>query len=333
MSWVRLAVALLLSCLALPTMALDSALWQAWRARFVANDGRVIDTGQGGVSTSEGQGYGMLLAVAAGDARSFERLWNWTRKHLAVRDDGLLAWRYHPARGIEDVNAAADGDLLVAWALARAAERFGRDDYRAQAQSLAAAIRRGLVAPSAWGPVLKPAPTGFERAEGPVVNLAYWIFPALDALAHVDPHPVWPALRASGLKLLRLARFGRWGLPPDWLQLTDPLRPAPGWPARFGYDALRIPLHLVWAGIRDDALLEPYRAFWGAYACTARLPAWTNFELDAVDAWGGFAAVPALASLVGVSGPPTAVQRIEEMDYYPATLVALARLAAREAAP
>lgn len=328
-----LALGLLLVCLTTAACALDSASWQAWRARFVTADGRVVDTGQGGVSTSEGQGYGMLLAVAAGDAVSLDRLWTWTRTHLARRTDGLLAWRYHPERGVEDDNAAADGDLLVAWALARAADRFGRPDYRQEAQALAAAVRRQLVVQTAWGPVLKPAPAGFDRAEGLVVNLSYWVFPALDTLASVDPDPVWPALRESGLRLLRLARFGRWGLPPDWLQLTDPLRPAPGWPARFGYDALRIPLHLIWAGVRDEALLAPYRAYWGAYACTGRLPAWTDFDQDAVDAWGGFAGVPAIAALLKVQIKNATNPRIETLDYYPATLLLLARLAAREGRP
>ncbi|MCS6787513.1 MAG: glycosyl hydrolase family 8 [Thiobacillaceae bacterium] len=320
-----LLLALLIS-IAPAVHALDGGQWRLWRARFVDVQGRVIDNGQGGVSTSEGQGYGMLLAAAAGDAVSFERIWRWTRRHLAVRNDGLHAWRYHPLRGVEDDNAATDGDLLIAWALACAAERFGRAEYRTQAQALAVTIRRRLVVDSPSGPILKPGPRGFDRPEGPVVNLSYWVFPAFDALARIDPDPVWPALRASGLHLLRQARFGRWGLPPDWLQLGSILRPAAGWPARFGYDAMRIPLYLIWAGERDEELLAPFRNFWATYACTGRLPAWTDFEQDAVDAWGEFAGVRAIAKLLGLRLPgpePT----LDRLDYYPAVLVLLADLA------
>ncbi len=315
-----------------PALAQDANAWQTWRNRFLAADGRVIDTGQGGVSTSEGQGYGLLLAAAAGDATSFERMWDWTRRHLATRPDGLLAWRYHPRRGIEDDNAAADGDLLVAWALSRGARRFERPDYRTAAQALAAAIRRHLVVETAWGPVLKAAPAGFERAEGLVVNLSYWVFPAFAELARIDPDPVWQRLPASGLKLLRLGRFGRWGLPPDWLLLTDPLRPAPDKPARFGYDALRIPLYLAWAGIEAPELLDPFQAFWRVWACTGRLPAWADFDQDAIDAWGEFAGVHAIARLLGVEARRYRPPRLETLDYYPATLVLLAQLAGREGA-
>ena len=40
--------------------AADQAEWLAFRNRFIAPEGRVVDTGNGGVSHSEGQGYAML---------------------------------------------------------------------------------------------------------------------------------------------------------------------------------------------------------------------------------------------------------------------------------
>src|SRR5436309_1896309 len=41
--------------------------WRSYKARFVTDQGRVVDTANGRISHSESQGYGMLLAVAAGD--------------------------------------------------------------------------------------------------------------------------------------------------------------------------------------------------------------------------------------------------------------------------
>ena len=40
-------------------LMLDPALWQGYKARFLAPEGRIVDNGNGGVSHSEGQGYGI----------------------------------------------------------------------------------------------------------------------------------------------------------------------------------------------------------------------------------------------------------------------------------
>ena len=68
--------------------------WQVWISQHFDPAGRVIDDLQDGVSHSEGQGYGMLLAVALGDRDRFEAMAAWTRKTLAIREnDALHAWR------------------------------------------------------------------------------------------------------------------------------------------------------------------------------------------------------------------------------------------------
>ena len=69
--------------------------WAAYRDRFVMPDGRVVDDANGGISHSEGQGYGLLLAFSAGDRGTFERVFNFTRNQLLIRDDGLAA-RWFP---------------------------------------------------------------------------------------------------------------------------------------------------------------------------------------------------------------------------------------------
>ena len=83
----------------------------------------MVDTANGGVSHSEGQGYGMLLAQSYGDRQQFDQLWAWTKRgNLQIRKDRLLAWRWRPsgsgdAGAVDDMNNASDGDVLVAWAL------------------------------------------------------------------------------------------------------------------------------------------------------------------------------------------------------------------------
>ena len=96
-------------------------LWPTYRDRFVQADGRVVDTGNGDISHSEGQGWGMLLAGAAGDWDAFDRIWNWTDANLRWSGAPLYAWKWDPKTGeVVDPNNASDGDILIAWALARA---------------------------------------------------------------------------------------------------------------------------------------------------------------------------------------------------------------------
>ena len=72
--------------------------WQLFRTRCITADGRVIDAENGGVSHSEGQGWGMLFAVAFDDRRTFDRILNWTAGNLRRPRDALHAWRYDPTK-------------------------------------------------------------------------------------------------------------------------------------------------------------------------------------------------------------------------------------------
>ncbi|WP_342586312.1 glycosyl hydrolase family 8 [Methylobrevis pamukkalensis] len=327
------------------TMRLDADLFAAWRKRFVADDGRVVDDGNGGISHSEGQGYGMLLAAFADDRDGFARMWDWTRAHLARTDDALFSWRYDPktAAPVSDPNNATDGDLLIAWALAEAGSRWQSDAARLSAAGIARAVLRGAVVETGGKPVILPGASGFragDRRDGPVINLSYWVFPAFPALADVVPEYDWRGLAASGLDLARRGRFGKQDLPPDWTALGgDRLRPANGFDPVFGWNALRVPLYLAMADLGDfggsRADLAPYAALWPAGG--ARDPEAINLLTGkTVSAFGssGYRAVPALVACALDGTPwPAALSRFEDEPYYPATLRLLALAAARTRYP
>jgi endoglucanase len=324
--------------------AAPDADWLLYQKRFVDPGGRVIDTGNGGVSHSEGQGTGLLLAAHYGDRAAFTRIWAWTRANLQVRDDHLLAWRWLPlaegdsAARVPDRNNATDGDLLVAWALARAGRLWNEPQYRDAARALCADIRSKLVMHSDFGPVLLPGEAGFAKADATLINLSYWVFPALQELGRVDPSSEWQNLIDSGGVLLQAARFGRWQLPPDWLELSSPLKPATGFKPRFGYDALRIPLYLTWAKLATAQNLTAFNGFWSYFNGARFTPAWTLFtddSIDSFDASPGVHAVIALAAQHGVAPPGHAriyhAPRLEDsQDYYSASLLLLAKMAALE---
>ena len=268
----------------------DADAWRAYKARFVSEAGRVVDTANKGVSHSEGQGYGMLLAVAADDRATFDAIWGWTRANLMVRDDELMAWRWEPDHrpAVADMNDASDGDLLVAWALTEAAEAWGSLPYRIAARRIAVEVGRKLLLPhSAYGALLLPAVAGFaaaDRPDGPVVNLSYWVFPALARLPLVAPDVDWAGLGRNGLELVKQVHFGPAKLPTDWVSLHDASpRPADGFPQTFSYNAIRIPLYIAWAGLGQREIYAPFVDIWRRNAREGR----ADLALPIVDAASG----------------------------------------------
>src|SRR5258708_4404011 len=88
------------------TTSLDD--WRAFAAGYIAPEGRVVDTGNGGVTHSEGQGYGLLFAEHFDDRPTFDSLLGWTQANLRRSGDALHAWRYKPNASVpvEDLNNA-----------------------------------------------------------------------------------------------------------------------------------------------------------------------------------------------------------------------------------
>lgn len=313
---------------------LDPNHWQDFQQRFVS-DGRVLDSGNEGISHSEGQGYGMLLAVAAGDQQGFEALWQWTQRVLQ-REDGLLRWRYVPCPAANascagDRNNASDGDLLIAWALLRAGDAWGNADYHYAALRILGAIADNVVIAHEGYTLLLPGEVGFRHDEAVTVNLSYWVFPALQAFQHEQPSGPWQALIDSGVALLDAARFGDARLPPDWLEIdADGLRPSPRFPTRYGFDAVRIPLYATWAGITPATDWRALKALWQRDP----VPAWVDLTdgSTANYAWSqGMASVAALVRSRGETSDSALSDMADDApDYYSHTLVLLALLAAAE---
>lgn len=320
----------------------DIAEWRQFRDRFVARDGRVIDTGNGGVSHSEGQGFALLLAEWCADRASFERILSWTRDNLARPRDNLFAWswRPHQAIAVPDNNNATDGDIAIAWALQRAAARWSVPAWEDMAAAITQDIVRLCTRDIAGRTVLLPGAYGFTRPNACVVNPSYYILPAIRSLAPLVPGAELRRIDADGRHILSAGRFGNWRLPPDWLHIdaaTGRMTPASGWPPRFSWDAIRVPLYLAWAGLNEADSLRAAAAFWEA-ARPETLPAWTDLHTGALSPYPGHEGVRAVASLTlstrragaGIVRPDfPAVSSAP--DYYAAALIMLARMASMEA--
>ncbi len=277
----------------------------------------------------------MFFAAYFEDRDRFDRLWEWTQRNLGRRQDALFAWRFDPrdrVAPVADLNNATDGDVFIAWALLMAHEAWAIPAHLSAAQQIVRAILASCVVQVGGRKILLPGAVGFQDAEGTVINLSYYAFPALRALSHLVPDRRWALLVRDGMDLIQTARFGRWRLPPDWLMLPNgggPPIPAPQRPARFSWDALRIPLNLAWNQL-DASSFSAERLFWDDARHAHHPPAWVDLRTGETPPYRGPAGVQAIYALVrqrsGASGGEY-LRVAQAPDYFGAALVLQSRIA------
>ncbi len=316
------AVSLARAAQGAPPLTLPEA-WSAWKAAFLSPEGRVIDHGQSEASHSEGQGYGMLLAIFLDDAEAFTRMRDWTEEKLAVRRDPLLAWRWLPQTepNIADYNNATDGDLFYAWALARAAARFAMPGDAERAREIAVFLAESCVVDDPRGNgalVLLPA---LERFAGPghvTLNLSYTMPLALRELATFAGQPRLARCAEDGLAVL--AEIGARGLVPDWIDMdAEGWRPSAGRAAVSGYDALRVPLWLVWSGVTRHPVLERLRSLQGCDPFAESVPTVRDLAIGTAIESSTFAGYRCLTYLLTCPEIPPLPYSAAQ-PYFPATL-------------
>jgi endo-1,4-beta-D-glucanase Y len=318
---------------------LDTA-WSAYKKRFV-RAGRVIDD-VNRISHSEGQGYAMLIAVKAGDRAGFDQIWQWTKRELYIDASGLAAWKWdeRSVPNVTDKNNASDGDILIAWALIEAGETWQGADYKEAARGIVAALgRANTTSTSSVGRTLIPGRIGFspdDHPDGQVLNLSYWVFPAFERFMTLEPETDWTAIQETGLKLLRESRFGPLRLPADWIAVgSSPPSPAKAFPTKFSYNAIRIPLYLVWAKIAQPDLLRPFVGLWNERLDLG------PFEVDlssgsALQTFGGAgfkAVVASVKCALHREKLHPSLRKVEPDTYYSTTLHILSLIALQERYP
>ncbi len=232
-----------------PAFAQDAELWKKYKADFITYDGRVTDVDQDMTSHSEGQSYGMLLAVANDDRAEFDLLLRWARNNLGGRTDGLFAWKWGKrATGNWepiDLNNATDGDILIAYALLKAHKKWGDPAYMLKGREILRALRTKLSVRENGSNYLLPSYYGYTKENGVVLNPSYLVLPAFSLFAEYDQKEFWDSIHEDGLALLSKCYFGMMGLPADWVFLSNgkvSIYEENG--AYFGYEAVRILLFL-----------------------------------------------------------------------------------------
>ncbi|MCF7671838.1 hypothetical protein KQ944_09395 [Bacillus subtilis] len=304
--------------------------WLAYSEKFLAKNGRIMDDANGNISHSEGQGYGLLLAVMANRPADFELIWSFTRTEMLIRNDCLSVWKWDPASRphITDTNNASDGDVLIAYALALAAKKWNNSYYRKTATTITNSLLKKLIIAHNNEMILLPAIRGFsvkDRDDGPVINLSYWVFEAFPVLDELVPSPSWKALEKSGLQLLQQSRFGADQLPSDWISLKDEPQPATGFEPEFSYNNLRIVLYLARAGLgKQDITRQLAKAMTGQDGAVNLVNITTNEPVASLNE-AGYRIIPQLTACIS-NGTKLSegVASFKPNQYYPSTLHLLA---------
>ena len=240
-------------------------LWEAYTARFIDDQGRVIDRSNQDRTTSEGQAYAMFFALVDDDQKRFDKLLAWTEANLANGDltARLPAWAWgrnsYGQWKTVDENSAADADLWLAYTLLQAGRLWHDPRYDALGRTLAARIaREEVVLVPGLGTTLAPGPHGFHPDEQTwVLNPSYLPLPVLVALAKELPQGPWSSMVASLPQVLGVPSAH--GFAMDWVAAgtagvrasTAPAIPTAGeqetHPAG-SYDAIRV---YLWLGLAD----------------------------------------------------------------------------------
>lgn len=239
-----------------------SATFRIYRRSFVKENGRVVDPQNDGITHSESQGYGMMLALLGDDPETFHRIWTFARRNLQ-RPDNLFCWKYEPGRGVTDRNNATDGELLIATGLALAAVRWDREGYIPEAVAIAEATGRKLVIEYGGYRLLLPGEWGApnRHTDAATINLSYFIPMTLEVMESLAPEHPWETVYRDGYRLLDELIHP----PSDWTNVNrygEP-NPAVGFPPLFSYDAVRIPLYLLMTGEEAPLVLEFLEEIWG----------------------------------------------------------------------
>lgn len=228
-------------------------LYDRWRERYVAEVAPAADgsprfrvklgAGNGTATVSEGQGYGLVIAVYLaghdpGAQTLFDGLWRFATDHPSEIDPRMMDWHVPADASAEpgEDDSAFDGDADLAYALLLADRQWGSAgavDYRAAATDVIAGLTASVLGPESRLPLLGDwvDPDGRRYGE-------YTPRPSDLMIAHFrafgDVDPVWTdAVEAAGdvIDQVQADHAPETGLLPDFLVPEGagglPLAPAP----------------------------------------------------------------------------------------------------------
>lgn len=231
-----------------------AAAWAYFKSSLVTASGAVLHTDDNNV-VSEGQSYGMFLAVENNDQTTFDKIWNWTRTYMqAPHPQGLFCWRTALDGTITGSDSATDAEEMIALSLFFASHRWGDKaapyDYSVQAQSI---LNKILSYEVTADDCLAIAPTVLDG-----FNASYFMPAFYRLFAVYTGDTRWNRIASKSYDLIFVCLQSQYqnadnGLVADFFKKDG----TPGYPGitdsqYFSYDAMRTPWHIaldqVWFG-------------------------------------------------------------------------------------
>jgi endoglucanase len=211
------------------------ALWNAYAAHFINDDGRVVEHSANDRTTSEGQAYALFFALADNDRAHFDRILAWTVNNLAAGDMGtkLPGWQWGRAPDgqwkLLDPNPASDADCWFAYTLIEAGKFWNHGAYSQLGRQMLGMIAKQEVADlPGFGSMLMPGNTSdWVHNNVWTLNPSYVPLFQFQRFADVDPSGPWGGIAMNIPRLVR--QSSPKGFAMDWVNYipNDGFYPAP----------------------------------------------------------------------------------------------------------
>jgi endoglucanase len=236
---------------------LGAVTWESFKQSYIQPDGRVRDPQNGEMTHTEGVGYAMFFAVSFNDQATFERLDRWLEDNIPKNDRGLYPWKWGKDAqghwGVLDTNNATDGDMWIAYARIKAAQKFHLPQQQTKALAQLDALEKEVMIKREGKLFLLPGAEGFVHPSTLTLNPSYSIPFMLETFGRLTSHPQWGELLSNAQELMK-QRFSVYGIHPDWISYHQGVYSLLPENPSFSYDALRIPLFwTIWYRSHPDA--------------------------------------------------------------------------------
>lgn len=116
--------------------------WEVYKSKYLKEYSYIVDPYNNNRVTSESQGYGLLIAIINNDKKTFDSIYNWSKKNIQ-RTDYLFSWHWEGT--VRDKNNASDGDLIIAYSLLKAYQKWKDEYYLREFEMLNRSLKRLIV--------------------------------------------------------------------------------------------------------------------------------------------------------------------------------------------